>query len=70
MADWVCQGCGCRFAVGAPCCPECQATSAIENGDLGGPDVYADAPAVVDVAPEVEPEPAVPVPRGKTTTTS
>lgn len=65
MADWVCQGCGCRFAVGAPCCPECQATSAIENGDPGGPDVYA-APAVV----ELEVEQPVPTPRGKTSTTS
>lgn len=65
MAEWVCNGCGCRFSVGAPRCPECRVMSAVENGDLDGPDVYASESAL-----EVESEQVVPAPRGKTSTTT
>jgi hypothetical protein len=27
MARWLCTDCGCLYAAGAPCCPQCRATA-------------------------------------------
>lgn len=31
MALWVCMACGCRYSVGAPCCPQCGGTDHEED---------------------------------------
>lgn len=63
MTSWICTGCTAAYAVGAPCCPQCQSTDHIEEGAEmpkitvdNGPSV-ADQEVVVDTdrGPELTP---------------
>ena len=65
MARWSCLGCGCMYAPGAPCCPECRGTDYEEEAGVpkitvhDGPSYGPDPSAVAE--PEV-PEAAAPDP--------
>ena len=59
MAVWVCAGCGCRYAVGAPCCPECRDTrveeDAVAKSNFLGASNVAAGPGEVGFMPPPEP---------------
>lgn len=68
----VCAGCGCRYAAGAPCCPECRSTLLVEDAMpkitvAGGPSSALGQEAGTPAVPEdaAPPEPAAPAPAPK-----
>jgi hypothetical protein len=67
VALWICEGCTTRYAVGAPCCPQCSGTEYVEEGAAemakitvhGGPSIAGEEPegvAEADVSEEPEGE--------------
>lgn len=60
---WVCEGCTCRYSVGAPRCPECGSHAYVEEGVMpkitvhgGASDVRdAEEPVLTAVSPMVRP---------------